>query len=299
MPCKNLLVGGANGGQDAAEFGRVTDHEIVRAQSRTRALKLRTSLVSKSKYCASNNFDFSNRCRMNGCAARSCSAPGRSLPPIRPAGRSWPTYTPRLPQAWSLNPEIFRTSSRCFLGKLRHLAPVVDAQFGNHGVGRQRGRIDDPGVGEDLAASARQRLVAQLLAPEGLNCSIHRKANSIFSSSCGLTGGVRLTWPLTAASSSKLRMRHVRQIEQFQEPVDDGVLAGVLAQEIGHLLGPHHAEPDLLAEPLHLGAVRRRFVRHHHGGQRVCSSPASARRMASKPSIMPNGPPTTASPSSP
>ncbi len=70
---KDLLIGRANGGQDAAEFGVVAHHEIIRAEAYAR-VKRPHFIGSKSAYCAAKNFDFSNRCRMKGCVAKPFSA---------------------------------------------------------------------------------------------------------------------------------------------------------------------------------------------------------------------------------
>ena len=150
----DLLVGRADRGQHAAEFGAgrvaVAGDKVVRAQPHA-AFHRHELPRSKSNQCAST----SAACGSAATRAASVETGNAGPPPptIRLRQIAAEKNAARAPGVVGEAGD-FQNQVALLLRKRLELLPVGQVQFGNRGVRRQRCRINDPGVGNELVQPA-------------------------------------------------------------------------------------------------------------------------------------------------
>ena len=165
-------------------------------------------------------------------------------------------------------PGAFRETGRfddqlaLFLGKHLELLPVGQIELGDDRLRRERSRINDPGVGNQLEQPV-QKTFAQLAPPELAQIAVPQKGKQHFL----LENRFGRRREPDAFIHRRLEHRvgggHVRQIEQLEEAIDRFAVGKCKS----FLVPQKEAAParvELVTKPVHLRPIRRGFIRDYH-----------------------------------
>lgn len=142
------------------------------------------------------------------------------------------------------------------LGEGLELVPVGEAEFGDGGVGGDGGGIEGPGV-RDEAQEALQEGLAEFLAPEVAEVAVPEEGEEEFFFEEGFRRGGEGEVTVACGLEGGGGGRDIGKIEQFEEAID-----GITVLPVAKVLGPDvkAVRVELGGEPFHFGAVGGGFL---------------------------------------